>query len=143
MQIYKTKMTAATKQVFNDAERARCYMKIRIMMAAMLLLAGGLIALRAKTPPDNPEQQIRELEDKVNGAYAANDLTAYFSYYAPDFSQWLPEVCTDLATGRIGQDSFMAEDGLNPRTIRICTSRSVPAVIRPSPATSFGCARET
>src|SRR5580693_9411113 len=35
----------------------------------------------------------------------------------------------------------MAGDGLNPRTIRICTSRSVPAVILPSPATSFACAR--
>jgi len=72
--------------------------KIRVMLVAMLLLAGGLIALRAKTPPDTPEQQIHELEDKVNAAYAANDLTAYFSYYAPDLSQWLPEGRTDLAT---------------------------------------------
>ncbi|HYT18907.1 MAG TPA: nuclear transport factor 2 family protein [Candidatus Polarisedimenticolia bacterium] len=44
------------------------------------------------------EKQIRQLEDKVNGAYAANDLPAYFSYYAPDFSQWLPEGRTDLPT---------------------------------------------
>jgi ketosteroid isomerase-like protein len=66
------------------------------MLVAMLLLAGGLIALRAKTLPDNPEEQIRELEDKVNGAYAANDLPTYFSYYAPDFTQWLPEGRTDL-----------------------------------------------
>jgi ketosteroid isomerase-like protein len=73
-------------------------MKTRIMLVAMLLLAGGLMALRAKTPPDNPEQQIRELEDKVNGAYAANDLPAYFSYYAADFSQWLPEGRSDLPT---------------------------------------------
>jgi len=62
-------------------------MKTRVMLVAMLLLAGGLIALHARTPPYNPEQQIRELEDKVNAAYAANDLPAYFSYYAPDFSQ--------------------------------------------------------
>ena len=73
-------------------------MKTRVMLVAMLLLAGGLIALRAKTPPDNTEQQIRELEDKVNAAYAANNLPAYFSYYAPDFSQWLPEGRTDLPT---------------------------------------------
>ena len=75
-----------------------CYMKTRVMLVAMLLLAGGLITLRAKTPPDNPEQQIRELEDKVNAAYAATDLSAYFSYYPPDFSQWLPEGRTDLPT---------------------------------------------
>ena len=71
-------------------------MKIRLIV--ILLLAGGLLTLVAKTPPGNPEQQIRELEDKVNGAYAANDLPAYFSYYAPDFSQWLPEGRTDLPT---------------------------------------------
>jgi ketosteroid isomerase-like protein len=73
-------------------------MKINIMLTAVLMLAGSLFALRATTPPDNPEQQIRELEEKVNGAYAANDLPSYFSYYAPDFSQWLPEGRTDLPT---------------------------------------------
>jgi ketosteroid isomerase-like protein len=73
-------------------------MKIKITLIAILLLGSGLFALRAKTPPDNPEQQIRELEEKVNGAYAANDLPAYFSYYAADFSQWLPEGRTDLPT---------------------------------------------
>src|SRR6266403_3467114 len=78
------------------SKRARCYMKIRLI--AILLLAGGLLTLVAKTSPENPEQQIRELEDKVNGAYAANDLPAYFSYYAPAFSQWLPEGRTDLPT---------------------------------------------
>src|SRR3984893_17112575 len=73
-------------------------MKIKITLTAMLLLAGGFFALRAKTSSDNPEQQIRELEDKVNGAYAANDLPTYFSYYAPDFSQWLPDGRSDLPT---------------------------------------------
>src|ERR1700730_17606829 len=73
-------------------------MKIKITLTAILLLAGGFFALRAKTPSDNPGQQIRELEEKVNGAYAANDLPAYFSYYAADFSQWLPEGRTDLPT---------------------------------------------
>lgn len=73
-------------------------MKRKIMLIAILLLAGGLFTLRAKTPSDKPEQQIRELEERVNAAYAANDLPAYFSYYAADFSQWLPEGRTDLPT---------------------------------------------
>jgi ketosteroid isomerase-like protein len=72
-------------------------MKIKVGFLAIFLLAGCFLALRAKTPPDNPERQIRELEEKVNGAYAANDLATYFSYYADDFSQWLPEGRTDLA----------------------------------------------
>jgi len=99
MQIYKMKKRHALIRFIGiHSKSARCYMKTRVMLVTMLLLAGGLIGLRAKTPPDNPEQQIRELEDKVNGAYAANDLTAYFSFYAADFSQWLPEGRTDLAT---------------------------------------------
>jgi ketosteroid isomerase-like protein len=66
------------------------------MLAAVLLLGGGFLALRAKTPPATAEQEIRALEDKANAAYAANDLPAYFSFYASDFSQWLPEGRTDL-----------------------------------------------
>jgi len=73
-------------------------MKIKILPVVILSVTGGLFALRAKTPPANPEQQIRELEEKFNGAYAANDLPAYFSYYASDLSQWLPEGRTDLRT---------------------------------------------
>jgi ketosteroid isomerase-like protein len=71
-------------------------MKPRIMLVAVLVLAGGFLALRAKTPAVNAEQEIRALEDKANAAYAANDLPTYFSFYAPDFSQWLPEGRTDL-----------------------------------------------
>jgi ketosteroid isomerase-like protein len=73
-------------------------MKPRIMLAAVLVLAGSLLASRAKTPAVNSEQEIRALEDKANAAYAANDLPTYFSFYAPDFSQWLPEGRTDLAS---------------------------------------------
>jgi ketosteroid isomerase-like protein len=73
-------------------------MNIKATLIAIPLLACGFFVLRAKTPPENPEKQIRELEEKVNAAYAANDLPAYFSYYALDFSQWLPEGRTDLPT---------------------------------------------
>jgi len=58
----------------------------------------ALVALRAKPPAMKVEDQIRELEEKINASYAANDLPSYFSYYAPDFSQWLPEGRTDLET---------------------------------------------
>ena len=56
-------------------------------------------AVLAPAQPQNAkvEQEIRELERKINAAYGANDLAAYFSYYASDFTQFLPEGRTDLA----------------------------------------------
>jgi ketosteroid isomerase-like protein len=86
-------------------------MKIKVMLITMTLLAGGLFVLRAKTPPDNPEQEIRELEEKVNSAYAANDLPAYFSYYASDFSPWLLEGRTDLPTYEKDWTRFIQGEG--------------------------------
>lgn len=86
-------------------------MKIKIMLIGILLLAGGLFTMRAKTSSDNPEQQIRELEEKVNGVYAANDLPAYFSYYTPDFSQWLPEGRTALPTYQKDWTRFIQSGG--------------------------------
>ena len=86
-------------------------MKIKTTLIAILLLAGGLFALWAKTPADSAEQQIRELEEKINSAYAANDLPAYFSYYATDFSQWLPEGRTDLPTYQKDWTGFIQGGG--------------------------------
>jgi hypothetical protein len=42
------------------------------------------------------EGEILDLEQKMNAVYAANHLPAYFAYYPPDFTQWLPEGHTDL-----------------------------------------------
>jgi hypothetical protein len=41
-------------------------------------------------------REILDLEQKINAVYAANHLPAYFAYYSPDFTQWLPEGHTDL-----------------------------------------------
>ena len=86
-------------------------MKIRSALYAILFVAGTLLVSSAKSPADNPEQQIRELEDKVNGAYAANDLPTYFSHYASDFSQWLPEGRTDLPTYQKDWTNFIHSGG--------------------------------
>lgn len=72
-------------------------MKTKAALIAILLL-GSFVALKAMPAPGNSEREIRELEEKINGAYAANDLATYFSYYATDFSQWLPDGRTDLPT---------------------------------------------
>jgi ketosteroid isomerase-like protein len=86
-------------------------MKIKMTLMATLLLVGGLLTLWAKTPADNSEQQIRDLEEKINGAYAANDLPVYFSYYAADFSQWLPDGRTDLPTYQKDWTQFIHSGG--------------------------------
>jgi len=41
------------------------------------------------------EKEVRDLEQKYNSAYAANDLPTYFGFLADDFTQWLPSGRTD------------------------------------------------
>jgi ketosteroid isomerase-like protein len=76
------------------SKKGEVNMKIKVVFLGVLVLAAGLS--RAKTPASNVEQEIRDTEQKFNAAYAANDLTKYFSFYSADFTQWLPEGRTDL-----------------------------------------------
>jgi ketosteroid isomerase-like protein len=67
---------------------------------AITLLAGAcaliLTAAYSMPRPATPEEEVRALEQKVNADYEANDLPKYFSYYAADFTQYLPEGRSDL-----------------------------------------------
>jgi ketosteroid isomerase-like protein len=80
-------------------------MKAKLLFGIILLFAGLLFMQqpaatqgvdRFAVARNNVDQEIRGLEQKVNAAYAANDLPAYFAYYAADCTQWLPEGRTDL-----------------------------------------------
>ena len=55
------------------------------LFALITLLVGTAVGQNAT------EQEIAKLEQQFNGAYAKNDLEPYFSFYAPDAIQWLPE----------------------------------------------------
>jgi ketosteroid isomerase-like protein len=66
----------------------------RILLGVLLLL--GITGTAGKGAATNAEQEIRTLEQQMNDAYAKNDLQTYFSYYAQDFTQWLPEGRSDL-----------------------------------------------
>ena len=73
----------------------------RIKTAIAALGAAGALAIlattgHAKAQAKTPEEQVRALEEKINAEYEANDLPKYFSYYADDFTQYLPEGRTDL-----------------------------------------------
>jgi ketosteroid isomerase-like protein len=104
-------------------------MKLRIFTGAVLLLVLGFAGRAAIAQSTGVEQQIRELEQKMNEAYGKNDLPAYFSYYAPDFVQWLPEGRTDLEkykkdwTEYIKKGNQVQEVKLKDVTVRVGPSQ--------------------
>jgi ketosteroid isomerase-like protein len=61
-----------------------------------LLLVSFRLVRPGAAQKSETEKEILALEDKMNAAYAANDLPTYVAYYADDFTQWLPEGRTDL-----------------------------------------------
>ena len=82
------------------------------IVAVVVLLAGAFASMAWAAPPQSDAaREIQELENKVNAAYAANDLPAYFSFYAPDFTQWLPTGRTDLETYRKEWTNFISSGG--------------------------------
>jgi ketosteroid isomerase-like protein len=69
----------------------------RLIFSILILVAPiAFLALQAKPKPVSVEDEIRDFEQRSNAAYEANDLAKYFSFYAADFSQFLPEGRTDL-----------------------------------------------
>jgi ketosteroid isomerase-like protein len=66
-------------------------MKTAWLCSCALLLAGLSTFARADSKAD-----IDQLEKDFNAAYAANDLDAYFGYYAEDAILWFPEGRTDV-----------------------------------------------
>src|SRR5262249_864644 len=69
----------------------------RIAAAALILLVPvAFLAASARPRPASAEDEVRDVEQRVNAAYEANDLPKSFSFYASDFSQFLPEGRTDL-----------------------------------------------
>jgi len=70
---------------------------IALLGVALAVLATGIYA---KARPTTAEDEVREVERQVNAEYEANNLPKYFSYYADDFTQYLPEGRSDLPAYR-------------------------------------------
>jgi len=73
---------------------------------ALLILVAALACYSPPAPPGSQtpavsrEQALAEIQEFVksfNATYAANDLDAYWSYYAPELTQFYPEGRMDLA----------------------------------------------
>src|SRR5689334_4147641 len=80
-----------------------------IFFSFVSIAASALLLTKSHASAANSEQEVRAVEQQANAAYEANDLQKYFSFYADDFTQYLPEGRSDLAaykkewTGYIGE----------------------------------------
>src|SRR6516165_12177840 len=82
----------------------------KCLAAACLALAPVAVAvLWANPKAASAEDQVRDFEERANAAYQANDLPEYFSFYASDFSQFLPEGRSDLAAYKKQWSEYIGE----------------------------------
>jgi len=80
----------------------------RFAIAALsLIVPAAFVAMSAR--PSSVEDEVRDFEQRANAAYEANDLPKYFSYYATDFSQFLPEGRSDLAAYKKEWSEYIGE----------------------------------
>ena len=96
-----------------------------ILCALMLIAPITYLSLQAKPHPASVEEEIKDFEQKANAAYEANDLPKYFSFYAGDFSQFLPEGRSDIAAYRnewgeyIGEGNRVQKVGISDMHIQV------------------------
>ena len=83
----------------------------RQIFAALLVVVSLALTMPCVAQQSQIEKEIRDLEDKMNASYAANDLPVYFAYYADDFTQWLPEGRTDLPQYKMQWTAFIRSGG--------------------------------
>ena len=97
-----------------------------VVLLGALLLVGT--ARTASSGPTKAEQEVRNLEQQMNDAYARNDLQAYFNYYAPDFTQWLPEGRSDLDRYKREWQAFVSSgNSVQAAEVRELVMRVAPA----------------
>ena len=105
-------------------------MKIKSCVFTLILFVGVLVLLQTKASSGSAsaEQEVREMEQRVNAAYEANDLPKYFSFYADDFTQYLPEGRTDLPaykkewTGYIQEGNHIEKVQLSDMHVQVSPS---------------------
>ena len=96
-----------------------------LFIVAVISVAVASLCPRTAMAQSAAEREITELEQKMNAAYAANDLPTYFAYYSKDFTQWLPEGRTDLPqyekmwTGFIKSGGAVESDEISDMHIQI------------------------
>ncbi len=98
-----------------------------------LAIAGVAHMSTVSASPASVAGQIRKLEAKVNAAYAANDLPAYFAFYADDLRALYPDGPSTLPAYRTEWTAFLKRGGaiksFNDRDMRIQVSPSGDAAV--------------
>lgn len=96
-----------------------------ILFSFFAIAAAALFLAKSYASTTTSEQEVRDLEKQANAAYEANDLQKYFSFYAGDFTQYLPEGRSDLAaykkewTGYIGEGNRVQKVSLSDMHVQV------------------------
>jgi len=80
-----------------------------IAVSAVFVSVAFLFLVNVGAGTTSAEQEVREVEQRANAAYEANDLPKYFSFYASDFTQYLPEGRSDLPAYKKEWSSYIGE----------------------------------
>jgi ketosteroid isomerase-like protein len=85
----------------------------KLILPVLASFVVSILAMQARPRPasvlPSVEDEIKGLEQKANAAYEANDLPRYFSFYAADFSQFLPEGRTNLEQYKKDWTAYIGE----------------------------------
>jgi ketosteroid isomerase-like protein len=73
------------------------YCRVLIILAALVAFAAPAFAQGNVAAA---EKEVRKVIADYNAAYGRNDLDTYFSYFAPDLTQWFPSGRVDLKSYR-------------------------------------------
>lgn len=80
-----------------------------IAVSLFAILPVGYLALPANPRPASVQDEITDFEKRANAAYEVNDLPKYFSFYAADFQQFLPEGRSDLTAYKKEWTDYIGE----------------------------------
>jgi ketosteroid isomerase-like protein len=83
--------------------------KFVVQFSVLTVATVALLLSKSSRSATNPEQEVRDVEQRANAAYESNDLPKYFSFYADDFTQYLPEGRTDLPAYKKGWTGYIGE----------------------------------
>jgi ketosteroid isomerase-like protein len=83
--------------------------KATIAFSLLVIALSALVLVKSRAQPASAEQEVRDFEKRANAAYEANDLVKYFSFYADDFTQYLPEGRTDLSAYKKEWTDYIGE----------------------------------
>lgn len=74
---------------------------MKAVMIVLVALALGVAGAAGQQPDAAAaEKEVRTIIADYNAAYARNDLDVYFSYFAPDVTQWFTNGRVDLKSYR-------------------------------------------